>query len=118
MGAMESTSRYPDLTRLGISAGAAEEPGLITIIRAKCAATGAEEEAGLAHGGRTLSTQLVIPTASLLAEIQVKPKLVQVLLFQAGAEEEVGLRRAPEDRVALFLPSALDREQSPNIVLS
>jgi hypothetical protein len=57
--AMESISRYPDLTRLGISAGAAVVPGLIIIIRAKCAATGAEEGAVLGLVELTRSTTLL-----------------------------------------------------------
>jgi hypothetical protein len=51
---MESTSRYPDLTRLGISAEEGVGQGLTIHIAAKCAATGAEEEVVLARGGRTL----------------------------------------------------------------
>jgi hypothetical protein len=56
--------------------------------------------------------------SSLPAEIQVNPKLVQARHYLEGEGVEVGARRAQEDRVALFLPSVLDREQSPNIVLS
>ena len=46
MEAMESASRYPDLTRLGISAGAVVGPVLITTIRAKCAEMGARGGGG------------------------------------------------------------------------
>jgi hypothetical protein len=99
MGAMVSISRYPDLTRLGISAEGAGELGLIIIIPAKCVETAGRAVVVLAHGRRTLSTQREILIQSLPAGIQVNPKLVRVLLFREGAGVVVGARRAQEDRV-------------------
>jgi hypothetical protein len=67
MAETASISRYPDLTRLGISAEGAGAVGLITIIRAKCAATGAAEEGALALGGLTRSTVLAVRIPSMPA---------------------------------------------------
>jgi hypothetical protein len=56
MEAMESISRYPDLTRLGILEGAGAGLGLVTIIRVRCAGTVVKEEAVLALVELTRST--------------------------------------------------------------
>jgi hypothetical protein len=107
MGAMVSISRCPDLTRLGISAGAAEGLGLITTIRTKCAEMGAK--GGGRAGSRKADTINAFgDTNSIYAgEIQVNPKEGLVRHYPDREVVRVGAHRAPEDRVVSSLPLAL-----------
>jgi hypothetical protein len=88
-----SISRYPDLTLLGISAGAVVEPDLITAIRAKCAGTVERAVVVLAVVEQTQSTQQVMRIQSLPAEIQVNPNWCGCSSFGRGRWWFVGYLR-------------------------